>query len=159
MDLAQGPSGPAERVAAIADRLAVDDLLTAYAVAVDARDWDGLKALFTPDAVLDYSAFEGPRAGVDDAVSWVAQGLSGFPVSQHICTNREIEVDGDTATARCAVFNPLVDAQGRNFYVGGTYEDRLVRMPGGWRFAERVARPAWSDFGPRAPEGTRPRRT
>lgn len=143
----QGPSGPAERVGEIADRLEIDDLLTAYAVAVDAREWEALKRLFTGDAVLDYSGFEGPRAPVDEAIEWVAGGLSGFPVSQHLTTNREIAVDGDTATARCAVLNPLVDTRGRIAFVGGYYEDRLVRTADGWRFAERVARPAWSSFG------------
>lgn len=132
---------------AVADRLAIGDLITAYATAIDARDWDRLKRLFTGDAVLDYSAFDGPRAGVEEAVAWVADGLSGFPVSQHLCANREIEVDGDAATARCAVFNPLVDGEGRVFLVGGSYADCFVRTPDGWRFAERVATPSWSTFG------------
>lgn len=134
----------------IADRIAIDDLLTAYAAAVDARDWDGLAALFAPDAVLDYSAFDGPRAGAVDAIGWVAEGLSGFPVSQHLITNRQVwlAVDGDpdTARARCEVFNPMVDSNGTVVQVGGSYEDRLIRSSDGWRFAERVARPAWSTF-------------
>ncbi|MBI2168044.1 MAG: nuclear transport factor 2 family protein [Actinobacteria bacterium] len=134
-------------LAQIGDRLDIDDLLTAYAVAVDGRDWDGLKALFAEGAVLDYSAFDGPRGDVDTAVAWVAEGLAGFPVSQHVCANREIAVTGDSGTARCAVINPLVDGKGKVFMVGGSYEDTLVRTPAGWRFAERVARATWSDFG------------
>lgn len=136
----------------IGDRLAIDDLITAYAVAVDAREWDVLKALFAEDAVLDYSEFDGPRADADTGIAWVAEGLVGFPVSQHLCVNRAVRLypDGDdTASATCAVFNPLVSAEGRVFYVGGTYDDRFTRTASGWRFAERVARPAWSDFGPR----------
>lgn len=130
------------------DRLAVDDLITAYAVAVDARDWEAMKALFAAGALLDYSAFDGPRAEATEALAWVARGLEGFPVSQHICANREIRIsdDGTTATARCAVYNPLVDQQGRLHHVGGYYHDRLVKTPEGWRFSERVARPAWSSF-------------
>lgn len=135
----------------IADRIEIDDLLTAYAVAVDARDWDAVAALFADGAVLDYSAFDGPRAGAIEAIAWVAEGLSGFPVSQHLVTNRQVwlAVDGDldTARARCEVFNPMVDSDGTVVQVGGSYEDRLVRTPAGWRFAERVARPAWSTFG------------
>ena len=141
----------APSIDALFDRLAIDDLITAYAVAVDQRDWDAMAALFAPDAVLDYTAFDGPRGTVDEAVAWVAEGLSGFAVSQHLCANREISLypggDNDAARARCAVFNPLVDHQGRVFSVGGTYEDSLRRTPDGWRFAERVAKPAWSDFG------------
>ena len=130
----------------IADRLEIDALITAYAVSVDARDWDALRALFADDAVLDYSALDGPRAGVDEAVAWVAEGLSGFPASQHLCVNREIHVLGDQARARCALFNPLVDGAGRVHYVGGRYDDRFVRTTDGWRFRQRVATPTWSDF-------------
>lgn len=136
---------------ALFDRLAIDDLITAYAVALDQRDWDAMTGLFAPGAVLDYTAFEGPRASVEEAVAWVAEGISGFAVSQHLCANREITLypggDTDAAKARCAVLNPLVDHQGRVFLVGGTYEDCMRRTPEGWRLAERVAKPAWSDFG------------
>jgi len=131
----------------VADRLEIDDLVTAYAVTVDSRDWDGLSALFAPDAVLDYTAFDGPRATVDEAVPWVAAGLESFPVSQHLQVNRQVWLDGDTARGRCAVFNPMVDRNGNVVQVGGHYDDRYVRTPAGWRFAERVATPAWSTFG------------
>lgn len=136
----------------VSDRIEIDDLLTAYAAAVDAREWDVLAGLFADGAVLDYSAFDGPRAGAPEAIAWVAEGLSGFPVSQHLVTNRQVWLgdggDPDAARARCEVFNPMVDANGTVVQIGGSYEDRLVRTPAGWRFAERVARPAWSTFGP-----------
>lgn len=46
----------------IADRLEIEQLLTVYAAAVDARDWERFREVFTNDVVLDYSAFGGPRA-------------------------------------------------------------------------------------------------
>ena len=36
----------------LADRIAIDDVLTRYATAVDARDWDLYRSVFTADAVI-----------------------------------------------------------------------------------------------------------
>jgi hypothetical protein len=38
----------------LADRLAVNDVLIAYATAVDGRDWDLLASCFLPDADIVY---------------------------------------------------------------------------------------------------------
>ncbi len=57
----------------ISDRLELMDLMVRYAHAVDTRSWDEFEALFTPDAVIDYSAFGGSVGSVArDA------GLVGF---------------------------------------------------------------------------------
>src|SRR5205807_2257008 len=39
----------------LSDRLAIQDLMTLYAMAVDGRDWRLYRSVFTPDAVIDYS--------------------------------------------------------------------------------------------------------
>ena len=41
------------------DRLAISDFLTTYAHAVDAKDWDLYRSLFTADAHIDYTAAGG----------------------------------------------------------------------------------------------------
>lgn len=129
----------------VADRVEIDDLLTAYATALDTRDWEGVRAVFTDDAVLDYTEFGGPRGPVDEAVTWISESLAAIPVTQHFVTNRVVEIDGDEAAAVCALFNPIVTPDGAVSYVGGSYEDRLVRTPAGWRITERVARMKWAD--------------
>lgn len=45
--------------ARVADHLAIQDLATAYAHAVDDGDWPRWEALFTPDALIDYTAAGG----------------------------------------------------------------------------------------------------
>ena len=45
----------------IADRLEIDQLLVRYVDAIDAKDWDLLDTVFTPDAHLDYSSSGGPE--------------------------------------------------------------------------------------------------
>lgn len=46
-------------LATVMDRLAVDELITEYAVAVDDGDWEGYRKLFTPDGRADYRSAGG----------------------------------------------------------------------------------------------------
>jgi hypothetical protein len=64
-----------------------------------------------------------------------------FPMSQHIVVNKTVVIDGDRATARSAVFDPmgLPDRNGLLvFFEGAYYDDKLVRTPDGWRISERI---------------------
>ena len=47
----------------ISDRLEIQDILTQYCYAVDDRDWDKYRQLFTPDAVIDDTATGGIKSG------------------------------------------------------------------------------------------------
>ena len=53
---------------ALADRLAIEDLLTRYAHAVDRHDWDLYRSVFTDDAHIDYPS-AGGIASVPEDVS------------------------------------------------------------------------------------------
>jgi SnoaL-like protein len=128
----------------ISDRLIIAELLDAYASALDRRDWRGVRDVFTNDAVLDYSSFGGPRGSCDDAIAWIEASLSAVPITQHLLTNKLISLDGDAATAQCAVLNPMGFDGGRIIFVGGSYRDRLARTRDGWRIIERVAEFSWS---------------
>jgi ketosteroid isomerase-like protein len=132
------------------DRLQIDDLLSAYAAAVDAKDWDLLASLFTDDAVLDYTRSQGPRGSFVDVLPFLQQGLGLFSVTQHFITNRRIDVSGDRATSSAYLFNPMGREDGNGglhlMLVGGRYDSRYERTPDGWRIAEHVAAIVW---GPR----------
>jgi len=131
----------------IADRIEIDDLLTRYATALDAKDWDLWSSCFTADAAIDYSAAGGAKGGVAEVRRWLAEVMASFPMTQHLVTNREIRVEGNTAACRSCLFNPMGmrDEDGMIvFFDGGYYRDRLVRTPSGWRIAERVEEPTFS---------------
>src|SRR5262252_5400847 len=91
----------------LADRLAIDDLLTRYAAAIDARDWDALDDVFTSDALIDYTAAGGIKGRFPEVKAWLATALGGYAMSQHYVTNRTVRVEGDTATSRSYVYNPM----------------------------------------------------
>ncbi|HEX4539494.1 MAG TPA: nuclear transport factor 2 family protein [Acidimicrobiales bacterium] len=136
----------------IADRIEIDDLLTRYATAVDTRDWDLYQTVFTADALIDYTSSGGIRGGVAEMTKWLSDALSIFSMSQHLVTNRDIRVTGDTATSRSYFYNPMGrtkrDGTLDLMFVGGFYRDQLRRTANGWRIAERIQDTAWLSSAP-----------
>ena len=131
----------------LADRLAIDDLLTRYAHAIDRKDYELLDTVFTPDAHVDYTAAGGVAGAYPEVRAWLEKTLAMFPMTQHTVTNRRVAIDGDTATSVSYFSNPmsLPEKEGKTpmFFVGGYYHDRLRRTPDGWRIIERVEETAW----------------
>lgn len=122
----------------VADRVEILDLIARYSAVVDSRDWDGMPALFTDDAVLDFTATGGICGGVAEHQEFNAKVLTGFASTQHVMGLPVVTVDGDTATARSICFNPMVVDEQHVFFVGLWYDDRFVRTDRGWRFAART---------------------
>ncbi len=131
----------------VADRLAIDDLLTRYTMAVDDGEWDQLDTVFTPDAVIDYTSAGGIRGARDEIKAWLAKVLTAFPVRQHMIANKRVVIDGDTATVRAYFYNPMMlevpDGSPRPAPGGGYYNHRLVRTPDGWRSVELIEEEIW----------------
>jgi 3-phenylpropionate/cinnamic acid dioxygenase small subunit len=142
----------------LSDRLAIQDLLTTYARAVDTKDWDLYESVFSPDALIDYTSSGGIRGSRAEVRAWVAKALELFTMTQHLVTNHHIVVNGDTATSHTDFFNPMGRPDGKGglalFFVGGTYRDELKREDGGWVITERIEEMLW--FAGDWPQRTRP---
>ena len=87
-------------LAQISDRIEIYDLLTRYATALDNRDWDLYSTCFTEDAYIDYTAAGGIKGTLAEVRAWLEKTMAIFPMSQHVVCNRDISIDGDTATSR-----------------------------------------------------------
>jgi SnoaL-like protein len=124
----------------ISDRMEITDLMVRYSHAVDTGQWDLLGELFTPDAIIDYTAMGGPRGGVEQITAFLSTTMPLFPAYQHLLANSSITVDGDAASARTMCHNPMAlpGDDGRLMFCGLWYLDRLVRVDGTWRIAERL---------------------
>ena len=132
----------------LSDRQEIVDLITRYTRAVDTKTFDPVD-VFTPDAVLDYTAAGGPAAGLDEAMTWVREMMTGaFERWQHLIGQVSIDLAGDSATATAYFFNPMVIAQPdgseKLFEVGGYYHHDLVRTADGWRSSRMVDDLVWS---------------
>ena len=141
-------TGDAARLRTLADRSEIHDLLVAYATAIDSREWDRLDAVFLPDALLDYRSAGGIAGPYPEVKQWLADVLPMFRATQHLVTNSHVELSGDEARGATQFLNPneaTIDGAPWIFTVGGTYHDRLVRTPDGWRIARRVEETKWWD--------------
>jgi len=81
------------------DRLEIDELLTRYATAIDTKNFDLLDQVFTPDAHLDYTTAGGIAGDFPTVKAWLAEVLPHFPQYQHVVGNRNVTLDGDTASS------------------------------------------------------------
>ncbi|MGW3244063.1 nuclear transport factor 2 family protein [Streptomyces sp. NPDC001070] len=131
------------------DRLAVDELISGYAAAVDDGDWTAYTALFTPDGRADYGSAGGIAGPATEVAEWLAATMRLFPVRQHLIVNRRITLDPPAAMAHADYVNPMRlgdDGPGPaapNFVCGGRYTFTLRRTPAGWRIQEVLVREKW----------------
>ena len=132
----------------ISDRLEIQDLLTRYCYAVDDREWDAYRRVFTPDAVIDDTVTGGIKSGVEDHVTYLGRALSKILISQHAISTILVDVGGDEATARLHCSCPMVvnlrDGKTQVFFQGLWYRDKLTRTANGWRISELVEEGYWN---------------
>lgn len=132
--------------ATINDRIEISNLLTRYADAVDRRQWDQWKSVFTHDAELDYTSAPGGKAGGRDEIAdWLAECMDLFSMSQHLIANEDVRIHGDTATVRAMFYNPMRFKDGTMFFCGGWYNHDLVRTDQGWQSRRLIEETAWTD--------------
>src|SRR4029079_10384568 len=108
------------------DEVEIAALLNSYARAVDTKDWDLYRSVFTDDAHIDYSAdvFKG---SLDGAIEFFARDFSALvTMSMHYITNIETEIDGDTARVRAMFYTPtLIQGVADLCVFGGYYHHEL----------------------------------
>lgn len=144
-------------LATVMDRLAIDEVVTGYAVAVDDGDWAAYRALFTAAGRVDYSSAGGIEGPVGEVAHWLAETMELFPVRQHLIVNRLIRLEdlggspGDSAEVRADFLNPMRLEGPRsdgtvtspNFVAAGRYDFTLARTPDGWRLAHVIVHEKW----------------
>ena len=127
-------------LAEISDRLEIQQLLVDYSTAIDNRRFDDLDRVFTPDAHIDYTELGGIAGTYPDVKAWLAEVLPKFPAYFHMLGNFDIRIDGDAASSRTILFNPmqLSDDSDQVMFCGLWYDDKFIRTAEGWRMTRRV---------------------
>lgn len=131
-----------------ADQLAIRDVISRYAWALDTGDVEGFVACFCSDGVLVWDAFETPeRWEGADALRHFAGFFRSQPTSagrQHHVTNTVIDGSGEGARAKSYAAVAVRQGDGPHLlHVMGYYVDRFRVENGHWRIAERLIRD-WS---------------
>ncbi|MFD3523483.1 nuclear transport factor 2 family protein [Streptomyces sp. NPDC058653] len=133
-------------LATVMDRLAVDEVISGYATAMDDGDWPGFLALFTPDGHADHRAAGGIEGSAAEVADWLAGVLGGFPVRQHLIGNRRATFEnldgypgGDRADVRADCLSTMFPVSGETTLAISRYTFGLVRTEDGWRLRTVVA--------------------
>jgi hypothetical protein len=136
-----------------ADRLAIRELVDAYAFCADRRDAEGQKALFTEDThFVVYMAGEGSDATDDllgrESLTAVFDNLNTYEVTMHFNGQSTVALDGERATGEtyCLAHHVYTDDSGRKLMIAALhYQDRFAKTDGTWRFAERRLYVRWTE--------------
>ena len=120
----------------IEDRFAIQDVLVAYANAVDhIGNIEGVLDVFVEDAVFDLSGIGlAPVNGHEGIRAFFTNVFANMANHAHYLTNFAITAyAGDTASIRAYVIGMGVGKDGRAVTVNGRYYFDVVRTAAGWK--------------------------
>lgn len=128
----------------LVDERDVIGLTVRYCHALDARDFEALRAVFLPDATADLAGVD--AIGVDAIIRRCRETLERCDATQHLVGNHLVTLEGDDGVSECEVHAQHVRRGadgGSTFTLGGRYRDRVVRAADGWRIAHRDLQVVW----------------
>jgi hypothetical protein len=137
-----------------ADRLAIRELVEAYAHCADRRDAKGQMALFTADThFVVYMNAKDPTPSQElysrEALAPVFADLNKYAATMHFIgqsTILSLTVDQCTGEAYCLAHHLTVDSGKRQLMIAALrYYDTFAKMNGTWLFAERLLYVDWID--------------
>jgi SnoaL-like domain len=130
----------------VVDRLAIRELVEAYAHCADRRDAKGQMSLFTPDThFVVYMNAKDPTPSQElhsrQALAPVFAELNKYDATTHFVgqsTIFSLTAERATGEAYCLAHHVTVDGTTRRLMIASLrYLDTFVKMDGSWLFAER----------------------
>ena len=124
----------------VSDRLEILELLNTWSDIIDTGAHERYEALFTDDAVIDFSSIGSP--GTDpsshrkflDEIAWPSTRGQ-----QHLLGNTQfLELDGEQARTRTACHASVVMRDGSFSTICVWYVDDLKKVDGRWLISKRV---------------------
>jgi hypothetical protein len=135
-----------------ADRLAIRELVEAYAHCADRRDAKGQMALFTEDThFVVYMKSKDPKPSQElhsrEALAPVFADLNQYAATMHFLGQTTILTltrDRGTAETYCMPHHLTVDAGKRRLMIAALrYSDQFAKIDGAWLFSERLLYVDW----------------
>ena len=135
-----------------ADRLAIRELIEAYAHCADRRDAKGQMSLFTEDThFVVFMNAKDPKPSQElhsrEALAPVFADLNKYAATTHFVGQSTIftlSADRATGEAYCLAHHVTVEGEKRRLMVASLrYLDTFVKMKGTWLFAERLLYVGW----------------
>jgi hypothetical protein len=141
----------------VADRLAIRELIEAYARCADRRDATGQMSLFTADThFVVYMDAKDTKPSQElhsrEALAPVFADLNKYAATMHFVgqsTILSLTSDRGTGEAYCLAHHLTVDGDKRKLMVAALrYYDTFVKLDGSWLFAERLLYVDWIEERP-----------
>jgi hypothetical protein len=135
-----------------ADRLAIRELVEAYAHRADRRDAKGQMSLFTPDThFVVYMNAKDPNPSQElnsrEALAPVFADLNKYAATIHFLgqtTILTLTKDRGTGETYCMPHHLTVDGNKRRLMIAALrYYDTFAKIDGAWLFAERLLYVDW----------------
>jgi hypothetical protein len=135
-----------------ADRLAIRELVEAYAHCADCRDAKGQMSLFTPDThFVVFMNAKDPTPSQElhsrEALAPVFEDLNKYDATTHFVGQSTIFTltsDRATGEAYCMAHHIMVDGGKRRLMLASLrYLDTFVKLDGTWLFSERILYVDW----------------
>jgi hypothetical protein len=135
-----------------ADRLAIRELVEAYAHCADRRDAKGQMSLFTPDThFVVFMNAKDPTPSQElhsrEALAPVFADLNKYDATTHFVGQSTIFTltsDRATGEAYCLAHHVTVDGGKRRLMLASLrYLDTFVKLDGAWLFSERILYVDW----------------
>ena len=139
-----------------ADRLAIRELVDAYAHCADRRDADGQKGLFTVDTVFTVH-MEGQGSEPTqvlsgrEALTPVFDDLNRYEATMHFNGQSTITLDHEWGSGEsyCIAHHLYSEDDERKLMVAYLrYDDRFIKVDGAWMFAARTIYVDWAETRP-----------
>jgi ketosteroid isomerase-like protein len=137
-----------------ADRLAIRELVEAYAHCADRRDAKGQMALFTSDThFVVFMNAKAPKPSMElhsrEALAPVFADLNKYAATTHFVGQSTIftlTADQATGEAYTLAHHVTIDGEKRRLMLASLrYDDTFVKIDGAWLFAERKLYVDWME--------------
>ena len=131
---------------------AIEQLKYRYVRFMDTKRWDDLAGLFVPDATASYGGGAVQLEGVDAILEFLTGSMGDEAMlTSHKVHHPEITLTGpDTAEGIWALDDVVILAPLAMTVRGASYyEDRYVKVDGGWRIAHTGYKRVYEEIEPR----------
>ena len=126
---------PTTRLAEMADRLEIQELVRRERFARDQRHWDVMRECFHPDARIRTSWYDGTA---EDYIPATQRLMETSPHGKHWVLSGYVTINGDRATVEspASIFNRLhLNEVEVDYFVYCRFHSRVERRAGRWRLS------------------------
>jgi hypothetical protein len=127
----------------IADRMAIEDILSLHSRGLDRLDKDAIECAYWPDATVDYGTFKGEAHVFAELV--VGALGENYALTRHSLSNTLVAFSSNSASVEsCVTAGHLSTDATEEMLFYGRYLDKLEKRDGLWKMMHRQVVMDWS---------------